>query len=451
MPVYPYVYFQVWNPYQAPSASAFNSTNYPSNFRIVPYQNTSNPAYSDDFQLWLIVGLSTGTYKWAYDPATNSWPGTGSSPIYYFASLGTSYGGGSETNSSAGLNFALPNPQNNYREPGLVVGSPNPALNGSITPAFWQPGVLIRRLAYRNLAAISLPAITAFPPNGTTNTSSMDIRHLPPPIGPRQPCPPNAVSCQTDATFVQQFKDSGGNWQTYGTFIGMDSQSVSAPTGWNGSMWMVPTRSVSPNDVAWAKTDPRTFRFGLGDIEQQQGSHYTITAVSPNSTNPPSLTPTSPAWTIFESHHSETPPRPPLPYRMDYWVANNPANPVQGSSYSGNNSPYITDLDGIIRGADSAYAYSTSGTAWGSNPTLPGGKLLLSAALPARPVMLHHPFNSVGDLGYAYRDDPCRTLDLMTPGSADAGLLDLFSLSEAPIVAGRINPTRPTHRSSRRS
>jgi hypothetical protein len=63
--------------------------------------------------------------------------------------------------------------------------------------------------------------------------------------------------------------------------------------------------------------------------------------------------------------------------------------------------------------------------------------------LPARPVILHHPFNSVGDLGYAYRDDPFRTLDFMTPGSADAGLLDLFSLSEAPIIAGRINPNTP--------
>ena len=127
---------------------------------------------------------------------------------------------------------------------------------------------------------------------------------------------------------------------------------------------------------------------------------------------------------------------------MDYWAANNQANPVQGSSYSGNNSPYITDLDGAIRGADSAYAYSSSGTAWGSNPTLPGGNYP-AAALAARPVMLHHPFNSVGDLGYAYRDDPWRTLDFMTPGSADAGLLDLFSLSEAPLIAGRINPNTP--------
>jgi hypothetical protein len=137
---------------------------------------------------------------------------------------------------------------------------------------------------------------------------------------------------------------------------------------------------------------------------------------------------------------------------MDYWVANNPSNPVQGPSYSGNNttyttnSPYITDLDGIIRGADSAYAYSSS-RAWGINPLLPGGSSASSSSqlqtLPARPVMLNHPFNSVGDLGYVYRDDPFRTLDFMTPGSPDAGLLDLFGLSEAPVVAGRINPNTP--------
>jgi hypothetical protein len=126
---------------------------------------------------------------------------------------------------------------------------------------------------------------------------------------------------------------------------------------------------------------------------------------------------------------------------MDYWVANNKANQVQGTSYSANNSPYIADPDGNVRGGDSAYAYSGS-TGWGSNPVLPGSSFP-TAALPARPVMLNRPFHSVGDLGYAYRDDPWRTLDFMTPGSADAGLLDLFCLGEAPVVAGRINPNTP--------
>lgn len=128
---------------------------------------------------------------------------------------------------------------------------------------------------------------------------------------------------------------------------------------------------------------------------------------------------------------------------MDYWAVNNPNNPVQGAaSTTGTNTPYMADLDGIERGGDSAYAYSTSASAWGGNPEV-SGSTFPSVALPARPVMLNHPFHSVGDLGYAYRDDPWRTLDFMTPGSADAGLLDLFNMSEAPVMAGRINPNTP--------
>jgi hypothetical protein len=442
MPVYPYVYFQVWNPHQAPSASVYNANNYPSHFRIVPYQYLSNPAYSDNYQFWLIASLSTGTYKWAYYPLSSSW--AGSSPIAYFSSLGTGDGGGAETATSAGLNFTF-NPQTDYREPGLVGGTNNPVDNGGGGHP-WTPGTSLGggTPSGQGLDAISLPEITSFPPDGTPDTST--VSHPTPASTNWSTAIMSAkwqMSFQTQATFVLQFQDPGGAWRTYGTFIGMDSQSITAPTGWAANNWMVSTSSSSTDGVSLAKTDPRTFRFGLGSVTQQQGSSLTIAAVSPNSANPPLLTPTSLAWDIFESTpFGNTASVAGSPYRMDYWVANNQANPVQGPSYSANNSPYITDLDGVIRGGDSAYAYSSSANAWGSNPVLPGGSSP-AAALPARPVMLHHPFNSVGDLGYAYRDDPFRTLDFMTPGSADAGLLDLFCLSEAPVVAGRINPNTP--------
>src|SRR6202044_2781404 len=41
-PIYPYVYFQIWNPHQTPSASVYNSANYPSQFRIVPFHDTGS-------------------------------------------------------------------------------------------------------------------------------------------------------------------------------------------------------------------------------------------------------------------------------------------------------------------------------------------------------------------------------------------------------------------------
>ena len=47
-------------------------------------------------------------------------------------------------------------------------------------------------------------------------------------------------------------------------------------------------------------------------------------------------------------------------------------------------------------------------------------------------MILNRPFRSVGELGYAYRDQPFKTLDLWSPTSGDAALLDIFSLSDAP-------------------
>jgi len=58
-------------------------------------------------------------------------------------------------------------------------------------------------------------------------------------------------------------------------------------------------------------------------------------------------------------------------------------------------------------------------------------------------VILNRPFQSVGELGYAYRDMPWKTLDLFSANSADSGLLDLFTMSDSPILAGRVNPNTP--------
>ncbi len=62
-----------------------------------------------------------------------------------------------------------------------------------------------------------------------------------------------------------------------------------------------------------------------------------------------------------------------------------------------------------------------------------------------RPEILNRPFQSVADMGLAFRDDPWTSLNLFgdpddpsNPG--DGALLDLFSLTEKPIRAGVVNP-----------
>jgi hypothetical protein len=47
-----------------------------------------------------------------------------------------------------------------------------------------------------------------------------------------------------------------------------------------------------------------------------------------------------------------------------------------------------------------------------------------------RPVIMNRPFRSVGEMGYAFRDQPFRTLSFSSANSPDAALLDLFSVND---------------------
>lgn len=59
--------------------------------------------------------------------------------------------------------------------------------------------------------------------------------------------------------------------------------------------------------------------------------------------------------------------------------------------------------------------------------------------VPAKPVMLNRQLRSVGELGYVHRGQPWKTVNFFTGDSADAGLLDVFSVAAGEVVAGRIN------------
>jgi hypothetical protein len=124
------------------------------------------------------------------------------------------------------------------------------------------------------------------------------------------------------------------------------------------------------------------------------------------------------------------------------YVAGN--NTASGSTP---NSSY-TDKDGIMRIGDSGYFTDTTGTV--GNPTYNNNAAKLLSPLSAstyaariadQPILLRRPFNSVAEMGYAFRDDPWRSLDFFSGKSADAGLLDLFCLYAVPngVAHGRID------------
>ena len=92
------------------------------------------------------------------------------------------------------------------------------------------------------------------------------------------------------------------------------------------------------------------------------------------------------------------------------------------------NRHFYNDLDGVVRPGDGD-SYNNAYP----NSQDPAYDL-------CRPVMLNRPFQSVAEMGYAYRDLPWKTLDFRSSESGDAALLDLFSLEEEPeVTGGKVN------------
>lgn len=73
--------------------------------------------------------------------------------------------------------------------------------------------------------------------------------------------------------------------------------------------------------------------------------------------------------------------------------------------------------------------------------TFPEEDPTTAGSTTGRPVILNRAFTSVADLGYAFRDQPWKTLDFATRYSADGGLLDLFTVvsTDEPVAAGRVD------------
>ncbi|MDR1190353.1 MAG: hypothetical protein LBK60_01640 [Verrucomicrobiales bacterium] len=115
-----------------------------------------------------------------------------------------------------------------------------------------------------------------------------------------------------------------------------------------------------------------------------------------------------------------------ISHAMRFWLSNTTAN-----------DSYYSDRDFVVRPGDYVNSANIS-------PLPPG-------ASSVRPVMLNRRFLSVAELGYVFRDEPWKTLDLFTAKSGDAGLLDVFYIgsgkpatadngnSQAHAVAGRVN------------
>jgi Tfp pilus assembly protein PilX len=99
--------------------------------------------------------------------------------------------------------------------------------------------------------------------------------------------------------------------------------------------------------------------------------------------------------------------------------------------------PCYADPDGIVRPAEGAYGADANGY---GRPLIP---FTAQGNYDSRPIILNRPFRNVGELGYAFRDEPWKNVDFFTTSTGDAGLLDFFCINEStttsPMVAGVVS------------
>ncbi len=227
-------------------------------------------------------------------------------------------------------------------------------------------------------------------------------------------------------SFVLQYFD-GSSWRPY-SMLNRLEQLIGSQRSSNGKT----------GDSGWiganGHVDPRTERFsgsvgriGAGNNVRWQGG-TTVRPVESTAlaTQGNGRSPVMQAWPRVTSGftHYVTGGY----YLFDTWIQNLPQN----------NTSFYADPDGVVRPGDGWRADIATGDGMIAyhKTTLP------ASATRRRPVILNRPFRSVGELGYVFRDQPFKSLDFWSEQSADAGLLDLFCVSEqmAPLMTGPVNP-----------
>ena len=351
---------------------------------------------------------------------------------------------------------------------GLPPGS-TPAPLSTPAPAATAPPV----------GSTILPGFERLPPpaTGTSIANYIGLRLPDFPLGAGVPAAPVLTlyfgtdpAHQFNAT-MEYTPDAGTTWVPYNHFIGIIDRSstiggitgswmngASVPVRAAGSLTGLPNSSPNRDQFNAArltdfpvpdclmKADPRATRFGIFQFKQTLTSS-TARIVDPlwpagnlnypNGYGGPIADPAGPV------EHA------PLRFvGLPYF----PATLCINSAASTSTRTAYTDADGIIRPADAVYPDQSVATTGSSTPYYLTGT---AGSGDYHPIILNRPFRNVGELGYAFRDLPWKTLDFFTDKSADAGLLDVFTITDGvqvltatndivgvttpAIVAGRVN------------
>ncbi len=259
---------------------------------------------------------------------------------------------------------------------------------------------------------------------------------------------------------TMEYDAGGGTWVPYNHLVGLNDRS-----SWvDGAALAVRTANNLPGTPSSSvdqfntgrltqsppyclmKPDPRSTRFGVFQMNTNPTSTSRLTdplwPVGATTTAPNGYggavadgNPASPGSPVEHAPKRFAPPATGGPYFPATFCVND------GKAQSNRNTVTTSyaDNDGVIRIGDAAYADPTKNATGSSTPW---SSYTVSSVLqmPYRPVIINRPFRSVAELGYAFRDLPWKSLDLFSDTTADAGLLDVFSVTdEVAIVAGQLN------------
>jgi len=354
---------------------------------------------------------------------------------------------------------------------------------GSGTSAFYDAPLLLTQNTIPNVtASTSLPAMSA--------NSSMFNYALNPFVGfwagsdPTYTGSQGFVNVSAEGGSVDSFTlgwtDSHGGFHPYSFITGMFSYTY----GVVNNHFILPQGGCTPADSAaedHVNVEPRTLRFSttcnweFGDTTNSttlgfltMPSYFPYKSSHGNDTygwGQPAATNFTMTWpNIYGA-------------TIEDWQVNQ-ASPIANTTAL---PTYYSDPDGVVRPADGAFGNATTGDGMltyqglcygvnvdytnrpahnttslrGSGTGAPTGAGPFAVGDKGgnvqhgrRPVILNRPFRSVGELGYVFRGEPFKSLDFFSTSSADAALLDVFSVADQArvsngqlnsVVAGQVN------------
>jgi hypothetical protein len=238
-------------------------------------------------------------------------------------------------------------------------------------------------------------------------------------------------------------------WVPYNRFVGVDDSaswitdaplpvrdlpgSSPAPTPYPSPTPFNTTQLTESPPGVYMKADPRSTRFGIFQEDSIKTGNSRIiqslwpmgASAAPIPTPPPNgyggVIGTTFSPTTVDVEHA--------PLRFFNPILGSPYYPatfaINGPVDARDNATTIyADNDNVTRSADAKYSGAAT-TTGSSTPYYPTSTVY-------RPIILNRPFRNVGELGYAFRDLPWKTLDFFTDKSADAGLLDIFTINDGP-------------------